>query len=176
VVTATTGSLILVLSGPVGAGKTTLAQGLAADVGAAVLHTRAIIEERAGSEPRASLQAYGEELDRNLGGSWVADPTLALRAEAAKEVLVVVDAVRTAAQIRAIRDGARVTHVHLTARDAVLRSRFRTRSHESLAYEQVRANPTEAAVDRLADDADLVLDTGTLNVAQTRKRVLTFLA
>jgi adenylosuccinate synthase len=174
-VSATTGPRVVVLSGPVGAGKTTLAQQLAADAGAAVLSTRAIIEERAGSEPRGSLQAYGEELDRTLGGSWVAAPTLALRAEAANDVLVVVDAARTAAQIRAIRDGAPVAHIHLTAPDAVLRSRFRNRPGESLAYEQVRANPTEAAVDRLADDADLVLDTGTLNVAQTRERVLTFL-
>jgi adenylosuccinate synthase len=141
---------------------------------AAIVSTRALLEERVGSGPRTSLQELGERLDRTFGASWVATPALAKRAEVPSDRVVVLDAVRTAAQVQAIRNSAAVVHVHLTAAESVLKSRFDARRNEA-PYEQVRANPTEAAVDGLSAGADLVLDTGALSIAETRKAVLTHL-
>jgi adenylosuccinate synthase len=64
---------IVVLSGPIGAGKSALAERLVERYGAHVIKTRDLIRTQLPNvkEERAALQRGGEKLDRVDGGSWV---------------------------------------------------------------------------------------------------------
>ena len=62
--------------------------------------------------------------------------------------------------------GNRVVHVHLTASEKELERRYgqrRSKMQELDSYAQVRADPTEAKVDDLAEMADIVVDTELCN-------------
>ncbi len=171
------------MSGPVCAGKTTLSDGLHKRAAAKILRTRDLIRARAqetSSEvARDALQELGEELDDAERGGWVA---AAVEAELQCEPdLLVVDAVRTPDQIAVVQSIARPFHIHLTAPDDVLAARYERIRRASPATElaslaDVRRNPTEAAIDRLADVADLLLDTGRLGIDETRGQTLRALA
>jgi adenylosuccinate synthase len=64
---------IVVLSGPIGSGKSALAEKLVAQYGARVIKTRDLIRKQLPNvkEERAALQRAGERLDRSDGGEWV---------------------------------------------------------------------------------------------------------
>ena len=159
---------IILLSGPVASGKTTLARNLADRFGMKVLRTRGWLMselENRGRGGRADLQQEGERLDQETNGMWVLQGLdRDLRARGTSEG-VVVDSVRIEKQIVAIRDayGAAVTHIHITAPVPALGQRYDTRQHESavpdpMTYEDVRGNNTEYSVDELQDVADVVVD------------------
>lgn len=156
---------IVLLSGPVASGKTTLAESLAHRNGFHVIKTRHLIQElRGASQVRSELQQAGETLDQQTGGSWVADALVREAGKLSDDAELVVDSVRIGGQVDSIRQrfGDRVVHVHLSAETRVLASRWRERSpalRESKSYAQVRANPTEAQVDSLSGVADIVIDT-----------------
>ena len=153
---------VLVLSGPVCAGKTTLAHVL---VGAGMTRfsTRdlllAVTDDEA--RDRLTLQWLGERLDREHGGRWVVD---ALRRVASPGHHVVVDSIRTADQLSALRGVADVVHCHLWAPRSVLERR-QTERHEQdpafepQSYERILASETERRVMKLARDADIVVNT-----------------
>ena len=67
-------SRIVVLSGPVGAGKSTLARALADSYGAVHLRTLDLLRDHARRHgvalpaDRRALQDYGDQLDRETGG------------------------------------------------------------------------------------------------------------
>jgi adenylosuccinate synthase len=164
------GARVLVISGPVGAGKTTLAQGLAKRHGALRVSTRELLLARLGERggDRRSLQEAGAALDRETGGRWVADSV--------KEVLqrqegparpLIVDSVRIASQIEALRSalGSQVVHVHLSAPEQALEARYEQRRSQAVSdpertsFEEARADATERGVEGLAEVADLVLNT-----------------
>ncbi len=164
------GQRVLVISGPIGAGKSTLAQGLVERHGAQRVSSRELLLARLGesSGDRRSLQEAGAALDRETGGHWVADSV--------KEVLqrqeeplrpLVVDSVRVASQVEALRRalGSRVIHVHLSAPEQELAARYeRRRSRavsdpERTSFEEARADTTERGVEALADFANLVVNT-----------------
>ena len=127
------------------------------------------IAEEAGARlprTREALQAYGEKLDRDTGGLWVTNGVLADMDGEPEPSLVVIDAVRVHAQVEALRQawGRQVTHVHLKAPDPELERRYEVRRSDSeieelSTYAAVKQNPTEAAVDLLAGDADVLIDT-----------------
>lgn len=156
---------IILLSGAVASGKTTLGDILVNRYGLSRLKTRQLILAAiAGAVEREHLQKAGEQLDQDTGGRWVAS---ALQQEVRKlpdDAVVLVDAVRIPPQIEAIREayGARVTHVHLTAPLDVLGKRYQNRHgevQELKTYDDVRRSRTEANIERLADIADVVIDT-----------------
>ncbi|HEX8254630.1 MAG TPA: adenylosuccinate synthetase [Thermoanaerobaculia bacterium] len=163
---------IIILSGPVACGKTTLGDALETRFGFRRLKTRQLIRAMLGTEPeRTALQKAGEDLDRETNGQWVAtaltrqlvesERTLAPGMEAPS---VIVDSARLISQVEAIRDafGRKVVHVHLTAPVERLAERYAARTgaiHELASYDQVRADPTEAQVETLAGVADIVIDT-----------------
>jgi len=168
--------VVVVLSGPVSAGKTTLAAQLHERFGAIHLKTSVLLEKLAeGRVPleRGAMQRFGARLDTQTGGKWVAEDLVPRITNLPEHAVVVIDAVRIASQIEALRIGLprQVVHVHLTAPADVLERRYtkrpKSRVKERATYAEVLTNPTERRVSKLKDDADIVIDTG----KSTRKDV-----
>jgi adenylate kinase family enzyme len=172
------------LSGPVCAGKTTLAEGLVERLGAQRLATRALIAAAVGQTPealgRAQLQCLGDRLDREVGGEWAREGVAGWLRLLGPQGLLVVDSVRTRDQVEAIRRTVPTIHIHLTAPDDVLSARYEGRRQRAPSYElssfaALRSNKTEEAVDHLSTIADIELNTAVLSIADTRSRAITAL-
>jgi adenylosuccinate synthase len=170
---------LVAISGPVCAGKSTLANGLAEGGQAKVLTTRLLIARFLDRRPeelsRAQLQEAGDRLDLERGGGWVADEIAVLRL--GEPDLIVVDSIRNAEQLAEVRAVSDAFHVHLRADEAILAARYaeRSRSNPQLEFPDfngLRSNLTEAHVEGLGRGADLLLDTGGADAAETRSAVL----
>ena len=159
---------IVVLSGPIGAGKTALAQKLTDRYGARVIKTRDLIRVQVPrvKEERAALQRAGEKLDREDGGRWVKNALVRFIEDnvggAEASGFFVINSARIAGQVSAIREayGTAVHHIHLDASDPVLAERYAARTDKTKEferYEQVRASKTERNVRGLEDLADTVV-------------------
>jgi adenylosuccinate synthase len=172
---------IVVLSGAVGTGKTTLAEDLMSRFGAERIGSHELLVARlpaGSSRDRASLQAFGERLDRQSGGAWLADDVAIAVSRLPEGALVVVDSARILGQIEAMRRafGRRVTHVHLYAAGGELRRRYgRRRGRDLPLYDEIRSHPTEAAIDSLMDEADVVVDTSRSTAADVTVRAASHL-
>ena len=126
------GGVLVVLSGPRGAGKSTLAEALEKRHGALAIPSRRFLLEHLGgrSADRRALRRAGAELEGETRGRWLAERlrrTASL--QAGRAPWLVVDAVHTLAQVEAIRQTfhERVVHVHLTAPEDVLAARHEAR-------------------------------------------------
>ncbi len=158
---------LIVISGQVSSGKSTLAQRMSTRFAIDVRRSKNWLARRAGSKvdlDRKELQRYGDRVDRQTAGRWIVEeltrdlPTL-------DSDTLILDAARTKNQIAELRSafGAAVTHIHLTAPQAELERRFRSRKkrnrRELATYAAVRKNKTEREVDLLREIADIVVDT-----------------
>jgi adenylosuccinate synthase len=160
---------IVILSGRVAAGKTSLGDGLAGSFGVIRLKTNQLIQEHYPgiATSRRSLQDAGDRLDRRTAGKWIADALVRELDRLPDEAVVVVDSARRLTQVEAVRAafGTIVTHIHLTAPEAELGARYDTRraqrAGELPSYTELSLNSTERNVERLAGHADVVIDTGT---------------
>ena len=167
---------LAVISGPVGSGKSTLARRLAEHYGARHIRTQDLMRALAIAYneelplERRALQEYGEKLDHDTGGGWVAQGVARLideREESANGgALVIVDSIRAHHQIERLREayGARVSHVHLHAPIQVLGARYAARGSDSGlielgSYSEVAENATESTVGQLEAEADISVDT-----------------
>ncbi|MFL5483648.1 MAG: adenylosuccinate synthetase [Gemmatimonadaceae bacterium] len=157
--------LVVLLSGPVAGGKTTLAENLSDTYKFAWLKTRELISALKDSAlERTALQGGGAALDEATKGAWVGDALARYVTSVPDGTNVLVDAVRTAGQIESVRKGfgPRVVHVHVTAPIEILERRYLHRKgavKELESYDAVRSDPTEANVESLAALADIVIDT-----------------
>ena len=97
---------IIVLSGPIGAGKSTLAAGLARHHRVDHVSTRQLIQQAMPDvgDDRMALQRAGERLDRRTGGRWLVDETSILTARLREDAILAIDSVRTASQIDMFRE------------------------------------------------------------------------
>lgn len=173
-------STIIILSGRIASGKSTLADALADKNGFSQVRTSALIKryfQREGLR-REELQAGGDELDIRTNGRWVAEALDEYIKEERTSDVVVIDSVRIALQINAIRDAfsKHVLHVHLTATEPTLRDRFESRKRPGdRSWNTASSDTTERGVEDLADLADLVLDTILLSasgvLSQVEKRL-----
>lgn len=169
---------VIVLSGPVSSGKSTLGKGLAR-FGFEILKTRDIIARTAASEDRLAFQKEGDRLDTETRGRWVLDE-LAKLIRSSPSSMFVVDSVRIKEQIEHIRGAYRqVVHVHLTAPLGVLEQRYNERIRGRLDqpfFSRVRENSTEANVESLQIMADAVIDTNRCLARDVLARALGHLA
>lgn len=160
---------IIILSGRIASGKSTLAEGLARRHGFSRVQTRALIKHyfQEMGHHRDDLQAGGEHLDKQTNGRWVAE---ALADSIREDDLfdgVIVDSVRIIPQVTAIRAafGDSVFHIHLTAPEPVLRERFETRRRSGdRSWDEASADPTERGVESLTTVANIAFDTDALSV------------
>ena len=176
---------IILLSGPVASGKSTLCRALERRFGMTVLQTRELITrslDQNGVLDRENLQWEGERLDRETGGAWVRDELKRVLNGDVAGSAAVVDAVRTLEQVRIVRDtyDSAVSHIHLTAPEQTLSVRYAIRSSgndwlELPAYAHVRQNETELVVDTLQADADIVINTGLNDETETFRAACSFL-
>ncbi len=179
--------LILVVSGPVASGKSTLVRKIQEAYGAVVFATRdwltqSLTASGVTTTDRRALQAEGEKYDVLTKGQWVRDGLInALKSNTAA-TLVVLDSVRTKDQVTVLRDmeETQVLHVHVTAPLAVLSARYeerrKARADELPSYHEVHANPTESQVDSLREIADLVVDTSLESPEDCLKKVADLLS
>lgn len=161
--------LLVALSGRVASGKTTLGERLVKRRPGVRFGTSTLLQQIAQRHGRTlvgrrALQEFGDEVDNDTAGWWIANELIGHVVGLPGGSLVVVDAVRMVRQIQALRRAfdCEVTHVHLTAPVAVLADRYANRwsdLEELPDYAEVGANATEAAVEALADYADVVIDT-----------------
>src|SRR6185437_9765575 len=158
---------IVILSGSISSGKTTLAENLVCRFGITLLKTRQFLKRRGSNvaSERTALQEFGERLDKRTKGAWVCEDLIEAVKPLAEDAIVVLDSVRIPGQVNAIREayGQRVFHVHLRAGIEELRIRYARRPTDEIkelaSYDVVQANATERKVPRLAAFADVVIDT-----------------
>ncbi len=158
-------SLVLILlSGPIASGKTTLATDLSRQVPAEHISTSGLISAQAGRElDRGQLQRRG--LDTAFqGAAWIIDAMGRTASGSLGERVVVVDAVRTLEQVREFRRAGagtwRILHVHLRGEDSVLTARHEARGDDGgVPWEVAMRSPAEAAARLLEAEADVVIDT-----------------
>jgi len=158
--------LIVLLSGAVSSGKTTLSNLLVKRFQFERVKTKDVLRHHypKAANDRKALQERGTYLDRKTNGTWVRDALVAhIQKTAPKYVLV--DAVRIEKQVEEIRKsyGHRVFHIHLEAPIPLLATRYKRRKvagfKEFSKYSDVSRNETEGRVARLAEIADTVIDT-----------------
>jgi adenylosuccinate synthase len=184
--------IILLLSGEIASGKTTLADKLKEAFNFHVFKTRNAIKdlgrkELKGAEPeRTFLQQFGTSLDKKDEGKWVLNyfqNQLNFSFDATP--LNVIDAIRIKEQIEHFRKAYSfsVVHIHLTASAKVLQKRFMERpevnhlSREQARekYHEAKRDPTEHRVNLLAKDADLTIDTERCSKEDVFYRAASFL-
>lgn len=184
--------IILLLSGEIGSGKSTLSQNLEERFEFNVLRTRAAIKELGkrhlkGAIPdRTFLQEFGAALDEKESGKWVLnffqdEFKLSLQ----NDRLFIIDSVRIAKQIEHFRKAYSfiVYHIHFIASPKLLKSRYMQRDEiknlskkdAEVKYEKAKSDSTEQQVNSLADDADLTIDTELSTAEDVLIRVASFL-
>ncbi len=86
---------IIVFSSPIGAGKSTLAAGLAQHHRVDLVSTRQLIQQAVSDvgDDRVALQRAGERLDRKTGGRWLVDETSILPARLREDAILAIDSV-----------------------------------------------------------------------------------
>jgi adenylosuccinate synthase len=151
--------VIVLTSGPIRSGKTTLTEGLQRRFKADVVRTKSVLVAEYGAHPvvrhRRRLQDLGDELDRETDGLWVAAATRRRIATLAPRARVIVDSVRIPRQIEHLRElpHVRVLHIHLTARLKTLERRYEATApideQEMPTYAAVRENETEARIEEM---------------------------
>src|SRR5258707_1708711 len=179
--------LIVVLSGEICSGKTSLARRFEEQFSFRVVRTRQILTDLYhGNNPsRFKLQALGEKLDRETNGEWVVRylQDIIFKKNPNHRGFII-DAVRVEPQIEALRAafGNNVVHVFLDASSSTLLKRYLTlyghgRQVQTVKqeYKKAKADPTEASVKNLQSTADLVINTSVTTEIDVFVRAASFI-
>lgn len=154
----------IVISGKVGTGKSSLARRIANALNARLVRSKDLILQLKPRtiRTRRAMQLAGQRLDHETNGKWLTEALSQQLATSRGDETIVVDSVRIAAQVAALRrSGWVVTHIHLEASDGTLERRYeikRTQMGELKDYETVSRNWTEKHVNELGNVADTVID------------------
>lgn len=163
--------IVLLLSGPVSVGKTTLRDSLMAAYGFGAIRSSGYLRElaakQAGGTGRLDLQELGDRLDEQTDYRWVVDavavPAMAVHPAIGRWLF---DAVRKKRQVEHFRAafGHAVFHLHLDAPETVLRERYEQRLLEqgqpvSGAYDSAVAHDNEQQSRAMIHLADATVQT-----------------
>ena len=97
-------NLLIVLSGPIGVGKSSFGKALTDLFGVKGISTRHWILKQTGCEnERCALQEAGDRLDADTGGSWVADAVEAELLGGVGEGTFLLDSARIRGQVETVR-------------------------------------------------------------------------
>lgn len=165
---------IVVLSGRIASGKSTLAAELGELFGAQTVRTSALLRARGKAQghtldDRISLQHFGRLLDKETSGVWIAEEVERHLELLGAPRLLVVDSVRVSDQLTALRSrfGRRLLHVHLMADGTDLEARYVTRARASdagVSFDSAARDHTEMGVDGLVKISDLLVNTSATEV------------
>jgi adenylosuccinate synthase len=166
---------LILLSGPIASGKTTLARDLVQLVSAEHVSTSGLLSATEGRElDRGELQRLGLGATFQKGG-WIVSAVRQIAGHSPVGSVIVVDAVRTLEQVRELREAApgtwRILHVHLRANDQQLAARHGALQRDKDGWGEVMGSPTEAGTPTLEDQADIVIDTTQATPADVAVRV-----
>lgn len=167
---------VILLSGPIASGKTTLARDLVHHVSAEWISTSGLISATAGRElDRGELQSLGLGADFQ-GPRWIADAVMRVAARTPAGSVIVVDSVRTLEQVRGLRKAApgawRILHVHLRGENGQLAARHTASQRgKGGTWDEIMLSPTEGATLALQAEADVVIDTTSVTPADVAARV-----
>lgn len=163
--------IVLLLSGPVSVGKTTLRDLLMSTYAFGAIRSSAYLRElavrKSGGTGRLDLQELGDGLDLQTDYRWVVD-SVALPAMASEPGTQrwLFDAVRKKRQVEHFRSafGDRVFHLHLDAPEPVLRKRYESRLAQqgqdvAGAYDRAVAHDNEQQSRALIHIADATVET-----------------
>jgi hypothetical protein len=174
--------LIILLSGPLAVGKTTLRDVLINDHRFDYAKSGNYLMSQASQLgiqiSRTSLQDLGDKLDLDTDYRWLITDvvTPAMQGNDLCERWIV-DAVRKERQIIHFRDSfktsADIFHLHLTAPEAVLKSRYESRRSDSVSYAVACSHENEKASRALIQTADMIRDTSLSSAKQIADDVLT---
>lgn len=172
---------ILLISGPLAVGKTSVRETLVAHHGYLALQSSSFLRELASScgipSERASLQTLGDFLDTETQFSWVVKSVaLPQIQENPERKFWVFDAVRKPEQVALFREqfGAAIRHVHLTCSEPVLKQRYelRGRHDDSVSYEVAINHPNEVASRSLSRIADQIFRMDDLTSEEVSKIIV----
>lgn len=170
--------VVLVLSGPTGVGKTTLASWVAENSDFSYLSTSQIIRDGSPSleVKRSALQEAGNALDKVTEFGWICHAVVKAL-NCLDRRLMVVDSVRKPQQISVMRKvlADQVVHCHLYASVAELKERHRSRNKVEdvgLSHDEIQADESESFHRELRALADIELDSFGGNTAVLGRRLL----
>src|SRR5712691_9676333 len=154
---------VVLLSGPIASGKTTLARELRQFASAEDISTSGLIAASLDREAdRGELRALGQNANFQ-GSDWLVRAVRQAGDRSQERQIIVVDAIRTLEQLVGLRKAAagtwRILHVHLAGDAKLLARRHEGRRDDGSAWDQAMRAPTEAAVQALEAEADVVIDT-----------------
>lgn len=175
--------LIVLLSGQVCTGKSTLAEGLRDSYDFVHIPTRKLLQNREVTleAERGAMQNYGEYLDKKTRGSWLRDDIVKIVERCSQEAFIIVDNVRAQSQIERIRESYRsiTVHVHLDCSNNELERRYKERGDKNLkelkSFADTLRNKTEKAVPKLHREADISIRTDRCNKSDVLTRVACYL-
>jgi len=174
---------LILLSGPIASGKTSIAEYLAKDFGFNRIRTGQFLASQAQlrglSTDRIVLQSLGDQLDAETGGHWAVKIAEEQSAKAPTKKFWLLDSVRRDFQVRCFREkfNSAVIHFHITAPRDVLRMRFVQRVASGgeysphTSYAEAAASATELQVSSLEDIADHVFDTSAEQAAEIARKI-----
>jgi adenylosuccinate synthase len=161
---------IILLSGPICSGKTTLLNQLNKVFKCNVFKTSDALRKRRRKKTftRGELQQYGENLDKRTKGKWIVEylDSFINDLQENDKSIVIVDSVRIKNQIDAIRKafGQSVFHFHLTAPEKILEERYKklkvdNEDYEFDTFQETQINRTERNINNLKEYADVLINT-----------------
>ncbi len=173
---------VVLISGRICTGKSALSRQLVSAFGYRAVRTSEILKSiahRQGSKSdRASLQSLGDEVDEATRSRWVCDAVEQLVKELPYETPVVVDSIRTAAQLEHFRRKYdwRIVHAHLYGPTDELLQRFAakqaSRPEESnQTFSSADLIKSEKDIDYFKKDADVRINTARTDSKDTLVRV-----
>lgn len=173
---------VVLISGRLYTGKSGLARLLTEDLAYHPFKTSEWLAKRAQEMgrpiDRLSLQALGDEMDDKSEGRWIHDEVLKEASALSEEALILVDNIRSAAQLDAFRGDhdLDIVHVHLYANNEELEARFKKNNKSSCAdqpaeYEILDHIKKIEDVESLKLDADVRINTARTDNRDTFVRV-----